>query len=64
MGKGRNRARYNIDNINQETISNELSLLNLGDTEGLNIKIPFQAQWNTTARRPNGWLLTLLDRPK
>ena len=39
MKKPRQRQRYNIDDISLGTISDELSLLNLGDTEGLNIKI-------------------------
>lgn len=39
MKKPRQRQRYNIDNISLGTISDELSLLNLGDTEGLKIKI-------------------------
>lgn len=39
MKKPRQRQRYNIDDISLGTISDELSLLNLGDTEGLKIKI-------------------------
>lgn len=39
MKKPRQRQRYNIDNISLGTVSDELSLLNLGDTEGLKIKI-------------------------
>ena len=65
MGKGRNRARYNIDNINQETISNELSLLNLGDTEGLNIKIHTPSFHNEIQQLEDQWVdyLPRPDRP-
>ena len=41
MKKPRQRQLYNIDNISLGTVSDELSLLNLGDTEGLKIKIPY-----------------------
>lgn len=39
MKKPRQRQQYNVDTISLGTVSDELSLLNLGDTEGLNIKI-------------------------
>ena len=39
MKKGRRRQIYDVNNVDLATVSDELSLLNLGDTEGLNVKI-------------------------
>ena len=39
MKNGRRRQIYDVNNIDLATVSDELSLLNLGDTEGLNVKI-------------------------
>jgi len=63
--KSRQRARYNVENVSLEIVSNELSLLNLGDTEGLNIRVN-TGQFSKEIKELNDqWIeyLPRLDRP-
>lgn len=58
-------AHYDPKNVDQETLCNELSLLNIGDFEPLNIKIDTGSLLQELAQFSNDWqdYLPRTDRP-
>lgn len=58
-------AHYNSDTVSIETVSNELTLLNLGPFEQLNIKINLDQYMNEIEQFNNDWVdyLPRTDRP-
>lgn len=58
-------ARFTASQVDQETMANELALLNLGDFEPLNIKIDTNQFRNEIAQFDNDWVdyLPRTDRP-
>jgi hypothetical protein len=65
LGVSGQPANYNVENIDQTTISNELSLLSLGDFEPLNIKIDTVTLMQELGHFKDDWqdYLPRTDRP-
>jgi hypothetical protein len=65
LGVSGRSAHYNSDTVSIETVSNELTLLNLGPFEQLNIKINLDQYMNEIEQFNNDWVdyLPRTDRP-